>query len=129
VSGAARRSVVLVRDAPGGDGKFYFAELYPLLLGRRYERGDGGGFEETVRDLRALGVEPAVEMIEYASDQPFDSLEEACDFWMAYMGLEAADARAFLRGFLGQRLEPRGSGWLARLRKRAAVISWTVPRA
>jgi SAM-dependent methyltransferase len=127
VSTVARRSVVLVRDVPTGDDKFFYAELYPRLRGRPYHRGDAGDTAaDTVRALRALGIEPRVTEIEYSSDQPFDSLEEACDFWMAYMELEDDGARAVLRDFLRRRLEPRDDGWLARLRKRAAVIAWTV---
>jgi cyclopropane fatty-acyl-phospholipid synthase-like methyltransferase len=120
----ARRAVILVRDAPGGDDKFFFPQLYPLLLGRPYEHGCD--WSDTVTALDALGIHPAVTLIEYRSDQPFDSLEEACDFWMTYMGLTTADHRHFLRGFLRTRLQRRGEGWVAPFRKRAAVMHWTV---
>ena len=62
--------------------------------------------------------------IEYDSDQPFDSLEEACDFWMEYMRLVDAGARDFLRAFLAERLARDGEGWVARFRKRAVVVHW-----
>jgi SAM-dependent methyltransferase len=125
VGTVARRLVALVRDADAGRprDKFFFGELYPVLLGRPYERccGDVG---ETVAALRRLGVSPRVTPIEYASDQPFDDLGEACDFWMTYMGLEGEGPRGYLERFLGERLERRGSGLVAPLRKTAAVITW-----
>ncbi len=122
--GTARRGVALVRDAPGGDDKFFFSELYPILLGRPY--GKSCGFEETADEVARLGVMPKVTTIEYHSDQPFDNLEEACDFWMAYMGLEGAEARAYLRGFLAGRLRLENVEWIAPFRKRAVVIHWMV---
>lgn len=120
----ARRGVVLVRDAPGGDDKFYFSELYPRLLGRAYTHGCD--YRETLGALAALGIRPTVTEVEYHSDQPFDSLDEACDFWMTYMGLTTADARAFLRDFLAARLVRRGDTLVAPFRKRATVLWWTV---
>lgn len=121
----ARRSVAIVRDL-GGDDKFFFRELYPLLLGCPYERTRDAS--RTIEDLVALGLDPDVTVIEYESDQPFDSLAEACDFWMTYMGLVSPGARAFLERFLGSRLARRGDGWIAPLHKRAAVIAWTADR-
>jgi SAM-dependent methyltransferase len=124
VSAFARRAVVLVCDAPGGDDKFFFPELYPRLLGRTYSRSCG--HVETLETVSALGVEPTVTPIAYRSDQPFDSLEEACDFWMTYMGLAGDRPRAYLRRFLAGRLRRDGAGWLAPFRKHAAVIAWSV---
>lgn len=123
----ARRGVALVRDADQGGDKFFFRELYPLLLGRPY--GGACRDEETVQQLARLDPRSTVTLIEYRSDQPFDDLEEACDFWMEYMGLEGKAAREFLRDFLAARLERDGSGWVAPYPKRAAVIWWrTVAR-
>jgi SAM-dependent methyltransferase len=125
LAGLARRSVVLVRDAPGGDDKFFFTELYPVLLGRTYARACGHA-TEALQAARALGVDATVTEITYRSDQPFASLEEACDFWMTYMALDGEPARAYLRDFLRRRLTREADGWLAPFRKRAAVIAWEV---
>ncbi len=125
---AARRWVALVRDVPGAqrEDKFFFSELYPVLLGRPYEhRCDA---EETLDALRQLGIRPSVTVIEYSSDQPFLDLEEACDFWMTYLGLEGDDPRAYLREFLRERLVRRDGGWIAPFRKTAAVICWRTGR-
>jgi SAM-dependent methyltransferase len=124
VGAVAARAVVLVHDAGGGDDKFFFPELYPALLGRSYERARDP--DAPLRALAALGVAPRVSLVEYRSDQPFASLEEACDFWMSYMRLEGDGARAFLRAFLRDRLVRDDGGWRAPFRKRARVISWHV---
>ena len=121
VTRVASRAVVLVRDAPGSDDKFFFADLYPRLLGRLYERRCAG--RDPLAALASLAVQVHVVPIEYRSDQPFDSLEEACDFWTAWMDLDDA-ARPSLRAFLGRRLERRGEGWVAPYRKRANVVWW-----
>ncbi len=123
----ARRGVAVVQNAPGGDDKFFFAELYPLLLGRAYGSCDESA--ALIRTLADLGVTPDVATIEYRSDQPFESLEEACEFWMTYLGRADADARAFLREFLAARLERRQGGWLAPCRRRARVVRWRVASA
>lgn len=122
ITAHARRGVVLVRDVPGGEDKFFFRELYPVLLGREYERCCD--YQETVGELEAAGVSLEMTPIEYASDQPFDSLEEACDFWMEYMELSGAEARAYLRDALARRLRRHGEEWIAPFRKRAMVIHW-----
>jgi SAM-dependent methyltransferase len=120
----ARRGVALVQNAPGGDDKFFFAELCPRLCGRAY--GSGGEAAALLRTLADLGVAPEVTTIEYRSDQPFESLEEACEFWMTYLGRADAEARAFLRQFLPGRLERREGGWIAPCRRRAQVVQWRV---
>jgi hypothetical protein len=120
----ARRAIILVRDLPGGDDKFFFRDLYPLLRGHDYERCCA--VDETLAELRALGITPTVTPITYSSDQPFDSLDEACDFWTEYMGLDGPDSRAWLRTLLASRLRHDGPRWIAPLRKRAAVIQWRI---
>ena len=120
----ARRLVAFVRDLPAGpdDDKFFYRELYPALLGRPYEHRCRA--DDTVAGLERLGIRPVGTPIEYSSDQPFDSLEEACDFWMTYMGLEGEGPRGYLRRFLGERLDRRGAEWIPPFPKRAAVITW-----
>lgn len=124
----ARRWVALVRDVPGAgrEDKFFFSELYPALLGRPYEhRCDA---KDTLEALRGLGIQPSVTVIEYASDQPFADLEEACDFWMTYLGIGGDGPRAYLRAFLQERLVKEDGGLVAPFRKSAAVITWAPAR-
>jgi len=120
----ARRLVCLVRDIEGKPGadKFFFSELYPALLGRPYKhRCDD---DETLAALERLGIRPDVAVITYSSDQPFTSLDEACDFFMTYLSVEGPGPRAYLERFLAERLECRAGEWVAPLRKTAAVITW-----
>ena len=63
-------------------------------------------------------------IVSYRSDQPFTDLEDACDLWQEYLGVDDAGARAVLREFLAKRLVRNGSGWIARYTKQAAVIYW-----
>lgn len=122
----ARRGFVLVHDLPGGDDKFFFAELYPRLLGRPY--GTSREPDALLAALADLGIVPTVRVVAYRSDQPLRSLTEACAFWMTHMGLANAAARRFLREFLATRLPRDGRGWIALYRKRAAVLTWRAAR-
>jgi SAM-dependent methyltransferase len=120
----ARHAVALVRDVPDDGHKFFFDELYPRLLGQPYDRCCD--YADTLAELARLGIAPTVTTIAYASDQPFDTLEEACDFWMEYMNLTGDTHRATIREFLAGRLRRVGHEWIAPLQKRAAVIEWRV---
>lgn len=125
----ARRLVVLIRDAPRPEDqdKFFYRELYPALLGRPYEHRSRA--DETLGGLRALGMAPRVTLCEYSSDQPFIDLEEACDFWMTYMGLQGSGPRAYLKGFLRERLLSAGGELIAPFKKTAAVFVWSPAEA
>ena len=125
----ARRLVVLIRDAPRPEDqdKFFYRELYPALLGRPYEHRSHA--DETLGGLRALGMAPRVTLCEYSSDQPFIDLEEACDFWMTYMGLQGSGPRAYLEGFLRERLLSAGGELIAPFKKTAAVFVWSPAEA
>jgi hypothetical protein len=118
----SRLGFVLVQDAPGGDDKFFFPELYPRLLRRPYGAARARG--DVLAALRALGISPRVRTVDVRSDQPLRTLAEACAFWMAHMGLTGAAARRFLSGFLASRLRRDGRGWIAPYRKRATIIAW-----
>src|SRR5262249_40072994 len=98
----ARRWVVIVRDLDADSDKLFFGKLYPALLGRPYRgRSDAG---DVLTGLTGIGIRPEVATVEYRSDQPLADLDEACDFYEAYLGVSGAEARNFLRGFLAARL-------------------------
>jgi hypothetical protein len=120
----ARRAVIIVRDMPGEDDKFFFRELYPRLRGQTYE--SCCDYADTLAALGRVGIEPEVTVIEYDSSQPFSDLDEACDFWMEYMRLTGDEPRAELRRFLPPRLIRRGTELIAPFHKRAAVIHWCI---
>lgn len=120
----ARRGVIIVRDMPGDDDKFFFRELYPRLRGETYERCCD--YADTLAVLHRLGIDPEITEIEYDSDQPFSDLDEACDFWMEYMRLTGDELRVELRRFLEPRLVRRDGELIAPFHKRAAVIHWCI---
>ena len=73
---------------------------------------------------RRDGVAVADTVICYASDQPFDGLDEACDVFMAYLGLEGMAPRAYLRRFLAERVARRNGEFVAPFAKTTAAITW-----
>jgi hypothetical protein len=96
----------------------------PALLGRPYEhRCDT---DETLAGLASVGIRPEVTTITYRSDQPFGDLDEACDFFMTYLGLAGPAPRAYLARFLDARLVRRDGVLIAPFEKAAAVITWPV---
>lgn len=119
----ARRGAALVVDARPDRDKFFFRELYPMLLGRPY-RERCGRYLDLLGWLDRQGILANITQIRYRSDQPFGDLEEACDFWQEYLGLPGEPVREFLRGYLAERLTREGGEWIAPLRKEAAVIWW-----
>ncbi len=125
-SALARRWVALVRDTGEPQDKFFFQELYPLVLGRPYESTGQG---DPTAGLGDLGRPLTVSIVTYRSDQPLDDLEEACDFWQEYLGVDSGEVRPVLREFLAGRLVPDGRGWIAPYSKKAAVIYWPTARA
>ncbi len=122
VSSRARRWVAIVRDTGRARNKFFFPELYPLLLGRPYDQG--GEDRDPAAGLEHLQSAPTVTLVSYHSDQPFTDLEDACDFWEEYLGVRGAPAREVLREFLAPRLVRDGSGWIVPYTKDAAVVYW-----
>jgi SAM-dependent methyltransferase len=117
----ARRWVVIVRDRGAESDKLFFRELYPALLGRPY-RG-GSDYQEMLGGLADL-VHPGVATTDYRSDQPFVDLEEACDFYEAYLGVSGPEVRGFLRDFMAARLVQEPAGWVAPYAKRVVVLWW-----
>ena len=118
----ARRWVVIVRDREAESDKFFFQELYPALLGRPY-RG-GCDYRDMLGGLAAAGIHPEVAAVDYRSDQPFIDLDEACDFYEAYLDVSGPESRGFLRRFLAARLVRESAGWVAPYSKQAVVLWW-----
>lgn len=118
----ARRAIALVQNVGPGTEKFYFGELYPLLLGRPYPSRDD--YLRTVTLLHSLGIYANVQIIAYHFDQPFADLQEAADFWKEQMRLEDPEQERRLVGFLQTRLQRVGSRLVAPMRRQSAVLWW-----
>lgn len=118
----ARRAIALVQNVGPGTEKFYFGDLYPLLLGRPYPpRHD---YLQTVTLLHSLGIYANVQIIGYHFDQPFADFQEAVDFWKEQMHLDDPEQERRLIGYLQTRLQRVGSRLVAPMRRQSAVIWW-----
>ena len=120
----ARRAIALVQNVGPGTEKFYFGELYPLLLGRPYPGRDD--YLKTVTLLHSLGIHANVQIIGYHFDQPFADLAEAVDFWKEQMRLTEPEQERRLVGFLQSKLQRVGSRLVAPMRRQSAVLTWRV---
>jgi SAM-dependent methyltransferase len=119
-----RHAMALVRNVGPGSEKFYFGELYPLLLDRPYpERED---YLRTLTLLHSLGIYANAQIITYRFDQPFDGFAEAVQFWKDSMRLDRPEQERRLVAFLEQRLERVGDRWIAPMRRQSAVLWWRV---
>jgi SAM-dependent methyltransferase len=118
------RAIALVRNVGPGAEKFYFGELYPLLLGRPYPPRED--YLRTLTLLHGRGIHANVRIIAYRFDQPFDDFQEAVDFWAHEMRLAEPEQIRRLQGFLESRLQRAGPRLLAPMRRQSAVIWWRV---
>lgn len=120
----ASRAVAFVQNVGSGTEKFYFGELYPLLLGREYPPRDD--YLKTIGLLHSLGIYADVQIIAYHFDQPFEDMEEAENFWKEQLRLTEPEQERRLRAFLQTRLQRVGTRLVAPMRRQSAVISWRV---
>jgi SAM-dependent methyltransferase len=118
----AKKAVFLIVNADPEADKFYYKELYPLLFNRPFE--GRGGYFDTYRMLYEMGIFANVEMIEYDFDQPFDSMDEAVEFWKEYIGIVTEEHDKKLRDFLSGKLVKRKGVLLAKFHKKSAIIWW-----
>jgi SAM-dependent methyltransferase len=117
-------ALALVQNVGPGTEKFYFGELYPLLLGRHYPPRED--YLNTLTLLHSLGIYANMQIVSYQFDQPFATLQDAVDFWTEQMHLTESNQQRKLRAFLQARLQPTGSHLIAPMRRRSAVIWWRV---
>ena len=123
----ATKAVFLVGNADPDSDKFYYKDLYPLILGKPF--GGRTDYMDTCRALHSAGIFANVEIIEYSFDQPFDSLDEAVEFWTEYMGIEGEEKPddkiiAALRAYLEGKLIKKDGTLLAEFSKKSAVMWW-----
>jgi hypothetical protein len=120
----AVQAMALVQNVGPGSEKFYFGELYPLLLGRPYPGRED--YLRTITLLHSLGIYANLQIISYEFDQPFEDFVEAVHFWKDLMDLETPDQERQLVAFLEGRLQRVGRRWVAPMRRQSAVIWWRV---
>ncbi len=120
----AQHGIALVRNAGPGMEKFYYGELYPLLLGRPYPPRDD--YLRTITLLHGHGIYANVRIIRYNFDQPFADLPQAVEFWTEELKLADPEQERRLVDFLQARLQRVGDRLVAPMRRRSAVIWWRV---
>ncbi len=118
----ARKAVFLIEGADPEADKFYYKELYPLIFNRPFEKRTD--YIKTYNELHDMGIFANVEIVEYDFDQPFDSPDEAVEFWKEYMGIVTEEHDNTLRDFLSKRLVKEDGVFIARFHKRSAIIWW-----
>lgn len=116
---------ILVVGTDTKNNKFYFSDLYPILFKKEYPGKDNhlGVFEK----LSSLGLNPQSSILDLNIDQPFIDLEEAVEFWKAYLDIGDSGHDETLRSFLGKKLKKRGKWLIAEVKKKSAIIWWTSP--
>ena len=118
----ARMYVFLVEGADPSADKFYYKELYPLIFNRPF--GPRKDYLATYEALHSMGIFANVRIVEYDFDQPFDSLDEAVEFWKEHMCIVTEEHDRTLREFLAGRLEKTDEGLVSRIHKKSAIIWW-----
>jgi cyclopropane fatty-acyl-phospholipid synthase-like methyltransferase len=118
----AKKVVFLVVGADPNADKFYYKELYPLLLNKAFLPKKG--FIDTYSSLNNMGIFANVKIIEYNFDQPFKDIDEALAFWKEYIPLTTDEHDKTLKTFLEKKLERKKEGLIARFRKKSAIIWW-----
>lgn len=109
----------------GGEGhKFLFDELHPLLFHKEFKKG--GDYLELYTALHRLGICADVEIFSYRFDQRFSGLDKAVDFWKEHLNTKDNRHDAVLKDFLAKRLSPIKRGYVHKIRKRSALITWQV---
>lgn len=117
--------IVFIQSA-GRWNRFYYEDLYPKLLKKRYKRE--ADYIETYFFLHKQGIFANIKMFDYYFDQPFDDFNDALDFWKHRLKLKLTSKKEkILADFLNKKLVPLGrAGALTApfgLRK-AALIWW-----
>ncbi len=78
ITNMSGKIIVYIQNA-GGWNRFYYRELYPMLLKRKYS--NECDYINTYIFLHHQGILANVKIFEYYLDQPFESFDEAMDFW------------------------------------------------
>jgi len=118
----ARMYVFLIEGADPGADKFYYRELYPLIFNRDF--GPRRDYLATYDALHRMGIFANVRIVEYDFDQPFDSLDEAVEFWKEHMCIVTEEHDRVLREFLERKLEREKGRLVSRIHKKSAIIWW-----
>jgi SAM-dependent methyltransferase len=127
ITSMAKRYVVYLQNA-GGWNRFYYRELYPMLLKKKYT--NECDYINTYNFLHKKGVIANVTIFEFFLDQPFEDFNEAVDFWKHRLSIKLTpDKEKLLKNFLRKKLIPakKGRGLSAPFGLRRAALTWWKP--
>lgn len=122
IEGLYRKAAFIIENADPNSDKFYYRELYPLLFNRPF--GERSDYLKTYKALHGLGIFANVEIIDYDFDQPFESIEEAVEFWKEYIGIVTEEHDRKLTEFLSKKLVRKKGLLFARFHKKSAIMWW-----
>jgi hypothetical protein len=123
----SNKFIAYIQNA-GGWNRFYYKELYPMLLGERYS--NECDYINTYNFLHQHGILANVKVFDFYLDQPFENFDEAMDFWRHRMKLRLTDEKErLLSDFLKKKLIPTGKGdaLVAPFGLRKAALTWWRP--
>ena len=124
ISKLAKKYVIYLNGA-GKWNRFYYDDLYPMLLNKKY--GQGGDYLNTYAFLHKQGIYANVDVFEFKLDQPFNNFEEAMDFWRHRLKIKLSSRKEkLLADFLKKKLisSERGSSLTAAFGTRRAAVMW-----
>ena len=124
ISKLSNKFIVYLQNA-GGWNRFYYRELYPMLLKKKYS--NECDYINTYTFLHQQGILANVKIFHFYLDQPFENFDEALDFWHHRMKIRFTSRKErMLADFLKKKLIPSGkSGSLiAPFGLRSAALTW-----
>ena len=111
----SKKFIVYIQNA-GKWNRFYYKELYPLLLKKKYS--DTCNYIRTYNFLHKQGILANAEIFDYYLDQPFKDFEEALDFWKHKMEIRlSSEKEKLLTAFLSKKLIHSGQACLLASRR------------
>jgi cyclopropane fatty-acyl-phospholipid synthase-like methyltransferase len=120
----SKNFIVYLQNA-GGWNKFYYEDLYPMLLKRRYTRE--GDYINTYTFLHGQGILANIKIFDYCLDQPFKNFNDALDFWRHRIKVKLpSEKERLLAGFLRKKLvsSTRSGTLIAPFGLRKAALMW-----
>ena len=127
ISKMAKKFVVYIQNA-GRWNRFYYEDLYPKLLKKKYIRE--GDHLKTYSFLHKHGVLANINIFNYHLDQPFENFDEAMKFWRHRLGMKLTPGKEkILADFLGKKLVPssRDNPMIAPFGLRKSALIWWKP--
>jgi len=135
ISKVSGKYVVYLHGA-GEWNRFYYDDLYPLLLGRKYIHD--GDYLKTYSFLHGQGIFANTKIFEFYLDQPFKDFDDAMDFWRHRLKARLTKRKEkILSDFLKKKListrnRSRGAGMTGQSNtltapfglRRAAIMWW-----